>query len=173
MKLLTSSLSLLLATLTSTIAAPVTQSQPFDLITSGASNSSRNNLYLSTQATDPLNSNAVFRDAADAASFSYVASNGTVRYAAPNGAPYALALVEGKAVKADVEVSVSPSSGSTGFRLQSGHLVSSNAAWGGWLVCPGDTELLGLFYVDQDAGTGVPSGCDEVQLDVAYTNTSS
>jgi hypothetical protein len=104
----------------------------FSLVSSGASDDSHNGLYLSTQHTDPLNSNAVFRDAGDAADYYLI--NGTVRYDAPNGAPYALALVSGDDVQGDVEISVSPSSGSTGFSLTSDNtLATVNEHWGGWL----------------------------------------
>lgn len=80
-------LALLAATAT---AGPVTKT--FSLQTTGASNSSLNGLYLTTKHTDPLNSLAVFTGgASDAASF-YL-SNGTVRYQAEDGAPWAMALI--------------------------------------------------------------------------------
>lgn len=87
MKLL--SLALFAATAT---AGPV--QKLFNLQTTGASNSSRNGLYLSTQSIDPLNSDAVFRgrNAKDSTTGTFYLANGTVRWEAQNRAPYALAL---------------------------------------------------------------------------------
>ena len=79
----------LLATATTITASPV--QKIFNLVSSGASDESTNGLYLSTQHEDPLNSKAVFREKSDAADFYFV--NGTVRWDAPNGAPYAIALI--------------------------------------------------------------------------------
>lgn len=128
MKLVTS--FALLATATAVSASPV--QKIFNLVTSGASDNSNNGLYLSTEHVDPLNSKAVFRDPTDAADFYIV--NGTVRYDAPNGAPYAIALVSGEDLQGDVEVSVSPTTGSEGFSLTGEkELETSNQAFGGWL----------------------------------------
>lgn len=119
-----------LALLATAAAVPV--EKLFNLVTAGASNSSHNGLFLSTQTTGPLNSNAVFRDPATAAAF-YI-NGSTVRYQAPNGAPWAMALVKSQDVKGPVEVSVSPSSESTGFAVASnGGLSVSGQNWGGWL----------------------------------------
>lgn len=137
-------------TLLATAAAAGPVEKLFNLVTTGASNSSHNGLYLSTQTTGPLNSNAVFRDPATAATF-YI-SGSTVRYQAPNGAPWAMALVERQDVKGPMEVSVSPSSGSTGFAVASnGSLSVSGQNWGGWLgelIPPG----LLLFCWTRDEG---------------------
>ncbi|KAJ5175326.1 uncharacterized protein N7482_001203 [Penicillium canariense] len=161
----------LLLTAALTTAAPV--EKLFTLVTSGSSTPAHNGLSLSTQSTGPLISNAVFRDTANAATF-YL-SNSTVHYEAPNGAPYVLALVGGSSVQGGVEVSVSPSGAvRTGFRIAGdGGLRASSATWGGWLVCPGDKDsgLLGLFYQDTSVGSGVPAGCDRVQLRVVYTSS--
>lgn len=120
----------LLATATTVAASPV--QKIFNLVTSSASDDSNNGLYLSTQHVDPLNSNAVFREKADAADFYVV--NDTIRYDAPNGAPYAIALVSGTELQGDVEISVSPSTGSEGFSLTSEmNLDTSNDNFGGWL----------------------------------------
>ncbi|KAF7597004.1 hypothetical protein BBP40_011370 [Aspergillus hancockii] len=165
MKLLTSAPFLAIAA----TASPV--QNIFNLVSSGASDGRYNGLYLSTQHTDPLNSNAVFRDSADAAEFSLV--NGTVRYAAPNGAPFVLALVSGDEVQGDVEISVSPLSGSTGFNVTSDNtLVTVNESWGGWLVCDGNDGLLGLYYENHSAEGDVPDGCDTVELDAVYKTIS-
>ncbi|KAJ5929570.1 hypothetical protein N7454_006520 [Penicillium verhagenii] len=147
-------LALLAATAT---AGPVTKT--FSLQTTGASNSSLNGLYLTTKSTGPLNSLAVFTGgASDAATF-YL-SNGTVRYQAENGAPWAIALVSEDDRKAPVEVSVSPTTGSTGFGFASdGDLETSNKNWGGWLACTDDA----LYYVNL-AQTGSYTGCDKVEL---------
>lgn len=117
-----------------TTAVPITTSPSFNLITSSA-NPTTNGLFLSTQSTDPLNSNPVFRDPSNAATFHL--TNTTVNYEAPNGAPWALALVNGDTLQGNVEVSVSPSArstDSTGFRIrEDGELEVQNARWGGWL----------------------------------------
>lgn len=178
----------LLATTAS--AAPV--QMLFNLVT--ASNNSHNGLYLSTQSTDPLNSNAVFRDPANAGTF-YL-DNDTVRFEAQNGAPWDLALVSGSNVKGGVVVSVAPSSGSSGFGLvDEGALTTTNNDFGGWLgmsgclfcivirLCGGTDwmsllcedqssgSLPGLYYVNKSVGGGLPDGCDEVQLDVKFKNS--
>ncbi|KAJ6017939.1 hypothetical protein N7451_001318 [Penicillium sp. IBT 35674x] len=147
-------LALLAATAT---AGPVTKT--FSLQTTGASNSSLNGLYLTTKSTGPLNSLAVFTGgASDAASFYLL--NGTVRYQAENGAPWAIALVSEDDRKAPVEVSVSPTTGSTGFSFASdGDLETSNKNWGGWLACTDSA----LYYVNL-AETGSYTGCDTVEL---------
>ncbi|KAE8403214.1 hypothetical protein BDV37DRAFT_250910 [Aspergillus pseudonomiae] len=150
-------------------ASPIPRT--FNLVSSSASDESHNGLYLSTQHVDPLNSKAVFRDTADAAEFYLL--DGTVRYNAPNGAPYALALVSGDEVQSEVDVSVSPSSGSTGFSLTSDDtLVTDNENWGGWLVCDGAGDLPGLYYHNNSNGDGVPDGCDPVELDAVYKDSS-
>ncbi|OOQ88340.1 hypothetical protein PEBR_13527 [Penicillium brasilianum] len=161
-------LPLLLQSLPLTIAAPVNKS--FNLVTS-STNSAHNNLYLSTQSTGPLNSNPVFRDAANAATFDL--SNTTVHYEAPNKAPWALALVNGHTLQGSVEVSVSPSAEvavSTGFSIaEDGGLEVDSERWGGWLVCPGEgASLLELSYQDSTVGSGVPDGCDRVQLNAVF-----
>lgn len=115
---------------TAATASPV--EKLFNLVTSGASNSSHNGLYVTTQTTGPLNSNAVFGTAATASTF-YV-NNGTVHYEASNGAPWEMALVQSQCVKGPVEVSVSPTTGSEGFALASnGTLSVPGQKWGGWL----------------------------------------
>ncbi|KAJ5966485.1 hypothetical protein N7481_013199 [Penicillium waksmanii] len=159
----------LLATATAVSASPV--QKIFNLVTSGASDASNNGLYLTTEHVDPLNSKAVFREKTDAADFYVV--NGTVRYDASNGAPYAIALVSGEDLQGDVEISVSPTTGSEGFSLTSEkELQTSNKDFGGWLVCAGDDDLQGLFYENSSAGGDVPEGCDAVQLDVVYKTSS-
>ncbi|CAI7601849.1 unnamed protein product [Penicillium manginii] len=159
----------LLATAAVVSASPV--QKIFNLVTSGASDDSNNGLYLSTEHEDPLNSKAVFREKTDAADFYF--TNGTVRYDAPNGAPYAIALIPGENQQGDVEISVSPTTGSRGFRLTSEkQLKTSNKDFGGWLVCDGDDDLQGLFYENSSAGNDVPEGCDAVQLDVIYKTSS-
>lgn len=125
-------LPILLFLLPLTTAVPVLN--PFNLVTS-SSNTAHNNLFLSTQSTGPLNSNPVFRDPANAATF--FLTNTTVNYDAPNKAPFALALVNGKVVQGNVEVSVSPSTSSavsTGFSIaDDGALSVASERWGGWL----------------------------------------
>ncbi|KAB8229878.1 hypothetical protein ETB97_008332 [Aspergillus alliaceus] len=139
----------------------------FNLISSGGSDDSHNGLYLSTQHIDPLNSDAVFRDSDDAADF-YL-DNGTVRYVAPNGAPFALALDSGDEVQGSVEISVSPLFGSTGFNITSDNtLETANQSWGGWLVCDRSDGLLGLYYENNGAGSNLLEECDAIALDVVY-----
>lgn len=186
MKLLT---TLLIATAAS--AAPL--EKVFNLVTSGASNSTNNGLYVTTESTGPLNSNAVLSKKADAASF-YL-SNGTVHYEAPNGAPWAVALVSGSAYEEPVEVSVDPTTGSGGFKIAAnGALSVTQASWGGWLgkfalslsafyshwnwganwylVCTGDSEPT-VNYVNTKAASGtLKAGCQKVQLK-AVQETSS
>ncbi|KAJ5465189.1 uncharacterized protein N7458_000875 [Penicillium daleae] len=164
-------LPLILPFFPSTTAAPVTT--PFNLVTFSP-NTAHDNLYLSTQSTGPLNSNPVFRDPANAATFSL--ANTTVHYEAPNKAPWALALVNGDVVQGNVEVSVSPSAASavsTGFEIaEDGRLGVDSSRWGGWLVCPGQgTSLLELFYQDTTAGSVVPNGCDQVQLNAVFKSS--
>ncbi|OGM41349.1 hypothetical protein ABOM_009940 [Aspergillus bombycis] len=154
---------------TTAIASPIPRI--FNLVSSNDSDEHHNGLYLSTQHIDPLNSRAVFRDAADAAEFYFL--DGTVRYNAPNGAPYALALVSGDEVQSEVEISVSPSSGGTGFSFTSDNaLVNDNDNWGGWLVCDGTGDLPGLYYHNNSIGDTIPDGCDPVGLDVVYKASS-
>lgn len=133
MNLLPTLLPVLLQTLLTT-AAPVTNSSSFNLITS-STNPSTNGLFLSTQSTNPLNSIPVFREPSNAASFHL--TNTTVDYEAPNGAPWALALVDRDTLPGEVEVSVSPSARtavSMGFRIgEDGELVVQDVRWGGWL----------------------------------------
>lgn len=181
MKLLT---TLLLATAAS--ASPV--EKLFNLVTAGSS--SNNGLYVTTQSTGPLNSNAVLGDKAGAARF-YV-NNGTVRYEAPNGAPYAMALVSGSHPEEPVEVSVSPSSGSSGFKVAgNGTLSVEGQNWGCWLgkfdsffvlncwewqadsvlVCHGEGKPA-LEYVNTNSKAGLKAGCQKVQLN-AVVRTSS
>ncbi|KAE8336009.1 hypothetical protein BDV24DRAFT_142583 [Aspergillus arachidicola] len=160
------SIVLLAATVT---ASPVPKI--FNLVSSNASDESHNGLYLSTQHVDPLNSKAVFRDAADAAEFYFL--DGTVRYNAPNGAPYALALVSDNEVQSEVEVSVSPSSGSTGFSFTSDNILpTDNENWSGWLLCDDAGDLPGLYYHNNSNGNDVPDSCDPVELDAVYKTSS-
>lgn len=128
MKYLTSFTLALLTT--TTTAIPV--EKLFNLVTSNASNTSHNGLYVSTQTDGPLNSNAVLGSAAIASTF-YL-SNKTLHYEAPNGAPWEMALVQSQSVKGPVEVSVSPTTGSEGFGFDGeGRLVVGGQTWGGWL----------------------------------------
>ncbi|KAF3387279.1 hypothetical protein F1880_000153 [Penicillium rolfsii] len=170
MKLLVQLLPFLLQSIPLITAAPVLNH--FNLVTS-SSNTAHNNLFLSTQSTGPLNSNPVFRDPANAATF--FLTNTTVQYDAPNKAPFALALVNGEVAQGNVEVSVSPSTAnavSTGFSIAEDNSLSvASERWGGWLVCPGQgTSLLELFYQDTTAGSGVPAGCDQVRLNAVSRN---
>ncbi|KAJ5201797.1 uncharacterized protein N7498_006460 [Penicillium cinerascens] len=140
----------------------------FNLVTSGSG--SNNGLYVTTESNGPLNSIAVLSDKADAATF-YV-NHGTVRYQAPNGAPYAMALVSGSDAQEPVEVSVSPSSGSSGFKVaDNGVLSVEGQNWGGWLVCDGDSEPA-LEYVNTQSTADLKEGCEKVQLH-AVVETSS
>ena len=120
--------TLLLATAAS--AAPLEKA--FNLVTSSAPTSSNNGLYVTTESTGPLNSNAVLSTKADAASFYF--SNGTVHYEAPNGAPWAMALVSGSDYEDPVEISVDPTTGSKDFKVAANGILSvAQPSWGGWL----------------------------------------
>ncbi|KAJ5580833.1 hypothetical protein N7450_007134 [Penicillium hetheringtonii] len=159
----------LLATATTVVASPV--QKIFNLVSSGASDESKNGLYLSTKHEDPLNSKAVFRAQSDAADFYFV--NGTVRWDAPNGAPYAIALIPGSNLQGDVGINVSPTTGSEGFSLTSEkELTTDNDDFGGWLVCPGDGGPQGLFFENSSVGDDVPEGCEIIQLDAVYKTSS-
>ncbi|KAJ5273495.1 hypothetical protein N7478_008620 [Penicillium angulare] len=149
-------LALLAATAT---AGPVTKN--FNLQTSGASNSSLNNLYVTTESTGPLNSLAVFTsNVASAGSFS-LQTNGTVHYKAQNGAPWSIALVSEDVAVAPVDVSVEPSTGGTGFSFASdGNLQSSNKNWGGWLACNDNA----LYYINTSQESSSHPGCDKIEL---------
>jgi len=183
MKLFT---TLLLATAASAI--PV--EKIFNLVTAGSS--SNNGLYVTTQSTGPLNSNAVLSNKANAARF-YI-NNGTVVYEAPNGAPYAIALVSGSKPQEPVEVSVSPTSGSSGFKVAgNGTLSVQGQSWGGWLgkfdffflfcfftrkrhadfglVCDGGSKPA-VYYDNARSAVAPRKGCERVQLN-AVVQTSS
>ncbi|KAJ5128661.1 hypothetical protein N7448_002378 [Penicillium atrosanguineum] len=151
--------TLLLATAAS--AAPL--EKMFNLVTSGAPTSSNNDLYVTTESTGPLNSNAVLSTKADAASFYF--SNGTVHYEAPNGAPWAMALVSGSEYENPVEISVDPTTGSDGFKVAaSGTLSVAQPSWGGWLICTGGSDPA-VYYVNTKATSGaLKAGCEKVQL---------
>lgn len=120
----------LLAVATTTTAIPV--EKLFNLVTSSAFNTSINGLFVTTQSTGPLNSNAIFGTAATASTF--FLQDQTVHYEAPNGAPWEMALVMSQGVRGPVEVSVSPTTGSQGFVIgQNGTLAVEGQGWGGWL----------------------------------------
>lgn len=120
----------LLAVATTTTAIPV--EKLFNLVTSGALNMSFNGLFVTTQSTGPLNSNAILGTAATAATF--FVQNRTVHYQAPNNAPWEMALVMSQSIKGPVEISVSPTTGSQGFVVgQNGRLSVEGQGWGGWL----------------------------------------
>lgn len=119
-------------TLLATTATAIPVEKLFNLVTSNASDTSHNGLYVSTQTDGPLNSNAVLGSATTASTF-YL-NNGTLHYEAPNGAPWEMALVQSQSVQGPVEVSVSPTTGSEGFGFDGeGGLVVSGQTWGGWL----------------------------------------
>jgi hypothetical protein len=81
--------------LLATAVAAAPSEKLFNLKTSGASNSSHNDLYLSVGhglISDPLNSEAVFTGAPSrAAAFSFV--NGTILLETDNNSPWALDLI--------------------------------------------------------------------------------
>lgn len=185
--------TLLLATAAS--AAPL--EKIFNLVTSGAHTGSNNGLYVTTQSTGPLNSNAVLNTKANAASFYF--SNGTVHYEAPNGAPWAMALVSGSDSEDPVEISVAPTTGSKDFKLPpNGTLTVAQPSWGGWLgkfhycspffvcvfsgnwkleanwdlVCTGGSEPA-VYYVNTHAKSrALKKGCEKVQLKAAWKTSS-
>lgn len=119
-------------TFLATTATAIPVEKLFNLVTSSASNTTRNGLYVSTQSTGPLNSNAILGTAAIASTF--FLGNGRLHYEAPNGAPWEMALVSSQNVRGPVEVSVSPTTGSEGFDVDGeGRLIVPGQAWGGWL----------------------------------------
>ncbi|KAJ5895271.1 hypothetical protein N7495_006962 [Penicillium taxi] len=150
--------------LLATAAAASPAHRYFHLISSGASNSTYNGLYLSTQSTGPLNSQAILTSEESIAGV-FIMNNGTVRYKAENNAPWELALIPGKQIKSGVEVSVSPKSGSTGFSLSKGGILQdSSTNFSGWLACSDK----GLYYVNAAVGSGTPDGCYDIKLKADY-----
>ena len=87
--------------LLATAAAAAPAEKLFNLKTSGASNSTHNDLYLSVGrgvVPDPLNSEAVFAGAAANRAATFYFANSTIFWSGSTSAPYALDLinVEGK-----------------------------------------------------------------------------
>ncbi|KAG0156417.1 hypothetical protein PDIDSM_3595 [Penicillium digitatum] len=153
------------ALLTTTVAAGPSE-KLFNLKTSGASNSSHNNLYLSVGhglISDPLNNEAIFSGApaSRAAAFSFV--NGTVLLDTQTTAPWALDLINVEGVRKErAQISIKPTHGSKGFSV--GHQASRDP------VRPGMDGFAGQLFpnlhflsktVQEPA---VPAGCDRIQL---------
>ncbi|EKV16004.1 hypothetical protein PDIG_23590 [Penicillium digitatum PHI26] len=160
------------ALLTTTVAAGPSE-KLFNLKTSGASNSSHNNLYLSVGhglISDPLNNEAIFSGApaSRAAAFSFV--NGTVLLDTQTTAPWALDLINVEGVRKErAQISIKPTHGSKGFSVGHHGIEGPSETWDGWLWCLADLEAGQLFpnlhflskTVQEPA---VPAGCDRIQL---------
>ncbi|KAJ5543181.1 hypothetical protein N7535_005610 [Penicillium sp. DV-2018c] len=161
--------------LLATAVAAIPSTKPFNLVTSGASNSSHNGLYLTVGRGllhDPLNSEAVFSGvpASHAASFSF--TNGTIILNTPTNStvPWTLDLinVEG-ARKERAQISIKPTHGSHGFTNGPEGVKGPSATWDGWLWCPTDFQA-GQFFPNlhflssKVQEPAVPAGCDKIEL---------
>ncbi|KAJ5142945.1 uncharacterized protein N7515_001732 [Penicillium bovifimosum] len=162
--------------LLATAVAAVPSDKLFNLKTTGASNSSHNDLYLSVGRGilhDPLNSEAVFSGvpASHAAAFSF--TNGTIILNTPSNTtkvPWTLDLinVEG-ARKERAQISIKPTHGSHGFTFGREGLKGPSATWDGWLWCPTDLQagqfFPNLHYLSSKVQEpAVPAGCDKIEL---------
>ncbi|KAJ5207032.1 hypothetical protein N7491_002337 [Penicillium cf. griseofulvum] len=156
---------------TAVVAAP--SEKLFNLKTSGASNSSHNDLYLSVGhglISDPLNSEAVFAGApaSRAAAFSFV--NGTILLETQNNSPWALDLINVIGVRKErAQISVKPTHGSKGFTIGPHGVEGPSQTWDGWLWCPADTEagqfLPNLHFLSKTMLVpALPAGCDKIEL---------
>ncbi|CAI7662519.1 unnamed protein product [Penicillium glandicola] len=156
---------------TAVAAAPA--DKLFNLKTSGASNSSHNDLYLSVGhglVSDPLNIEAVFSgaNASSAAAFSFV--NGTIILETGTTTAWYLDLINvGGAREERAQVSVMPTEGSQGFSVTRQGLQGPSDIWDGWLWCPTNAAAGQVFpnlhFLSKSVQEpAVPSGCDKIQL---------
>ncbi|CAI7660332.1 unnamed protein product [Penicillium palitans] len=159
--------------LLATAVAAAPSAKLFNLKTSGASNSSHNDLFLSVGhglISDPLNSEAIFSGApaSRAAAFSFV--NGTIILDTETKAPWALDLINVEGVRKErAQISINPTHGSKGFSVDRHGVQGPSETWDGWLWCPTDVEAGQLFpnlhflskTVQEPA---LPAGCDKIQL---------
>ncbi|KAJ5824259.1 hypothetical protein N7447_006599 [Penicillium robsamsonii] len=159
--------------LLATAVAAIPSEKLFNLKTSGASNSSHNDLYLSIGhglISDPLNSEAVFAGApaSRAAAFSFV--NGTILLDTETNSPWTLNLINVKDVRKErAQISVKPTHGSRGFTVGRHGVEGPSETWDGWLWCPTDTEagqlLPNLHFLSKAVQEpALPAGCDKIQL---------
>ncbi|CDM26848.1 hypothetical protein DTO013E5_6959 [Penicillium roqueforti] len=168
------------ALLATAVAAAPSQ-KLFNLRTSGSSNSSHNDLYLSVGhglASDPLNSEAVFSgaSASNAAAFSFI--NGTIILDTEAKSPWTLDLISVEGTrKGRAQISVKPTSGSGGFSISRQGVQGPSEIWDGWLWCPTNFEAGQLFpnlhflskTVQEPA---LPEGCDRIQLNAIPTSSA-
>ncbi|OQE39073.1 hypothetical protein PENCOP_c007G04262 [Penicillium coprophilum] len=159
--------------LLATAVAAAPSEKLFNLKTSGASNSSHNDLYLSVGhglISDPLNSEAVFAGApaSRAAAFSFV--NGTILLNTDNNSPWALDLINVKGIRKErAQISVKPTHGSKGFTIGRHGVEGPSETWDGWLWCPADVKagqfLPNLHFLSKTVQVPtLPAGCDKIQL---------
>ncbi|KAJ5498256.1 hypothetical protein N7453_007307 [Penicillium expansum] len=167
--------------LLATAVAAAPSPKLFNLKTSGASNSSHNDLYLSVGhglVSDPLNNEAIFSGApaSRAAVFSFV--NGTIVLDTETKAPWALDLINvGGVRKERAQISINPTRGSKGFSIGRHGVEGPSETWDGWLWCPADMEAGQLFpnlhflskTVQEPA---VPAGCDKIQLNAVSKSSA-
>ncbi|KAJ5348346.1 uncharacterized protein MYU51_015151 [Penicillium brevicompactum] len=159
--------------LLATAAAAAPAEKLFNLKTSGASNSTHNDLYLSVGrgvVPDPLNSEAVFAGAAANRAATFYFANSTIFWSGSTSAPYALDLINVEGVRKErAQISVDPTHGSKGFSITPEGVKGPSETWEGWLWCPVDAEA-GQFFpnlhflspsVQEPA---VPAGCDKINL---------
>ncbi|CAG8297193.1 unnamed protein product [Penicillium salamii] len=157
---------------TTALAAPA--DKLFNLKTSGASNSTHNDLYLSVGrgvVPDPLNSEAVFAGAAANRAATFYFANSTIYWSASStSAPYALDLINvDGARKERAQISVDPTTGSKGFSITPEGVKGPSSTWDGWLWCPVNAEagqfFPNLHFLNKNVQEpAVPAGCDKINL---------
>ncbi|KAJ5788375.1 hypothetical protein N7457_003365 [Penicillium paradoxum] len=162
--------------LLATAVAAAPSERLFSLKTSGASNSSHNDLYLSVGRgiiNDPLNNEAVFAGAtADRAAVFTFANGSIILDVKTRGSnePWRLDLINVEGVRKErAQISIKPTHGSRGFSNSPEGIKGPSETWDGWLWCPTNVEA-GQFFpnlhflsksVQEPA---VPEGCDKIEL---------
>ncbi|CAG7953258.1 unnamed protein product [Penicillium olsonii] len=156
---------------TAAVAAP--SDKLFNLKTSGASNSTHNDLYLTVGrgvVPDPLNSEAVFSGVAANRAATFYFANSTIYWNAHSSAPYALDLINVDGVRKErAQISVDPTHGSKGFSITPEGVKGPSETWEGWLWCPVDAEagqfFPNLHFLNKNVQEpAVPAGCDKINL---------
>ncbi|KAJ6080034.1 hypothetical protein N7467_009787 [Penicillium canescens] len=164
-----------IALLASAVAAAPAE-KLFNLKTSGAANSTHNDLYLSVGRgiiNDPLNNEALFAGAPAKRAATFYVNNGTIRWDSGDAStPWALDLIKVNGVRKErAQVSVDPTTGSKGFTIGPKGLQGPASSWGGWLWCPVDAAAgqfyPNLHYLNKNVPLpALPTGCDKINLEV-------
>ncbi|KAJ6175822.1 hypothetical protein N7485_002736 [Penicillium canescens] len=173
-----------IALLASAVAAAPAE-KLFNLKTSGAANSTHNDLYLSVGRgiiNDPLNNEALFAGAPAKRAATFYVNNGTIRWDSGDAStPWALDLIKVNGVRKErAQVSVDPTTGSKGFTIGPKGLQGPASSWGGWLcMCyprflpgapstpPQANFYPNLHYLNKNVPLpAVPTGCDKINLEV-------